>query len=145
MTQRPRADRLAAGHRANDQKGLLPRYDGVGQGAIGRVERQILLAREVAHQRSPLLGGLISDRPAKHGVAGFERIKDGLRRCLSLDLERHLAFDLDQIPQMRREDDPDHRRVCTSTESTAGRSRTIGFQLSPASADAYTWPPVVPK
>jgi hypothetical protein len=26
--------------------------------------------------------------------------------------------------------------VWTSTESTAGRSRTIGFQLSPASADA---------
>src|SRR5438128_2289262 len=38
-----------------------------------------------------------------------------------------------------------HPSVCTSTESTAGRSRTIGFQLSPASAEAYTWPPVVPK
>src|SRR6266852_7164541 len=35
--------------------------------------------------------------------------------------------------------------VCTSTDSTAGRSRTIGAQLSPASADAYTCPPVVPK
>src|SRR3977135_1599109 len=38
-----------------------------------------------------------------------------------------------------------HASVCTSTESTAGRSRTIGFQLSPASAEAYTCPPVVPK
>src|SRR5438093_182431 len=38
-----------------------------------------------------------------------------------------------------------HPSVCTSTESTAGRSRTIGFQLSPASAEAYTWPPGVPK
>ena len=38
-----------------------------------------------------------------------------------------------------------HARVCTSTESTAGRSRTIGFQLSPASAEAYTCPPLVPK
>src|SRR5581483_11084087 len=37
------------------------------------------------------------------------------------------------------------RSVCTSTESTAGRSRTIGAQLSPASGDAYTCPPVVPK
>jgi hypothetical protein len=27
-------------------------------------------------------------------------------------------------------------RVCTSTDSTAGRSRTMGFQLSHASADA---------
>ena len=40
---------------------------------------------------------------------------------------------------------PGHGRVCASTDSTAGRSRTIGAQLSPASADAYTWPPVVPK
>jgi hypothetical protein len=38
-----------------------------------------------------------------------------------------------------------HPIVCTSTESTAGRSRTIGFQLSPASAEVYTWSSVVPK
>ena len=35
---------------------------------------------------------------------------------------------------MRREHDSNHGSVCTSTESTAGRSRTIGAQLSPASA-----------
>ena len=29
-----------------------------------------------------------------------------------------------------------HPSVCTSTDSTAGRSRTIGVQLSPASAEA---------
>jgi len=33
----------------------------------------------------------------------------------------------------------------SSTETTAGRSRTIGFQVSPASFEAYTCPPVVPK
>src|SRR4030088_1843906 len=38
-----------------------------------------------------------------------------------------------------------HASVCTSTESTPGRSRTIGFQLSPASAEAYNCPPLVPK
>src|ERR1700674_3183242 len=38
-----------------------------------------------------------------------------------------------------------HASVCTSTESTPGKSRTIGAQLSPASADAYTCPPLVPK
>ena len=39
----------------------------------------------------------------------------------------------------------DHGKACTSTERTAGRSRTMGFQESPASEEAYTWPPVVPK
>ena len=72
-------------------------------------------------------------------------VEDGLRRRLSLDLDLHLTLDLSEIPQVRWEDDADHLRVCTSTESTAGRSRTMGFQLSPASADAYTCPPVVPK
>src|SRR5437016_6288178 len=38
-----------------------------------------------------------------------------------------------------------HASVCTSTESTPGRSRTIGDQLSPALAEAYTCPPLVPK
>ena len=47
--------------------------------------------------------------------------------------------------EMLRQYDANHASVCTSTESTAGRSRTIGFQLSPASAETYTWPPVVPK
>ena len=35
--------------------------------------------------------------------------------------------------------------VWTSTDKTGGRSRTIGVQLSPASADPYTCPPDVPK
>src|SRR5216683_4598674 len=35
--------------------------------------------------------------------------------------------------------------VCASTEYTAGRSRTMAVQLLPASAEAYTCPPVVPK
>ena len=35
--------------------------------------------------------------------------------------------------------------VWTSTEYTAGRSRTMGVQLSPPSDDPYTCPPVVPK
>ena len=35
--------------------------------------------------------------------------------------------------------------VCTSTDTTAGRSLTMAVQVSPPSRDAYTWPPVVPK
>src|ERR1700741_3319337 len=48
-------------------------------------------------------------------------------------------------PKNARKVGHSHDNVWTSTDSTAGRSRTIGFQLSPASAEQYTWPPVVPK
>jgi hypothetical protein len=53
-----------------------------------------------------------------------------------VNVEFYVAIDARQRAQMRRQNDTNHGSVCTSTESTAGRSRTIGFQLSPASADA---------
>ena len=43
----------------------------------------------------------------------------------------HLAVDAGQRSQMVGKHDADHGSVCTSTDTTAGRSRTIGVQLSP--------------
>src|SRR5262249_41493979 len=87
----------------------------------------------------------IADRPAEHGVGRLEGVEHRALRHLALDLEPHLAVDARQLPQVRGEDDADHGRVCTSTERTAGRSRTMGAHWSPASAEPYTCPPVVPK
>ena len=41
-----------------------------------------------------------------------------------------------EFPEVRRQDDPDHGSTWASTESTGGRSRTIGAQLSPPSGEA---------
>src|SRR6202008_2962543 len=62
-----------------------------------------------------------------------------------LDGQRHLAVHPRERPEVGRQDHPDHVSDWTSTDRTAGRSRTIGIQLSPPSAEPYTWPPVVPK
>src|SRR2546426_1701400 len=136
---------LAAGHRPHDQKRLRANRDRVGQRGIRRFVGQILLAGEDPHKRAALLRDVIADRPAQHRIAGLERVEDRALRGLTLDVERHLAVDVRQRPQMCRKHDSDHGSVWTSTESTAGRSRTMGAQVSPASADAYTCPPVVPK
>ena len=61
--------------------------------------------------------------------------------CLHL----YLAVTVCELAQVCRQHDAYHESVCTSTESTAGRSRTMGAQLSPESVEAYTCPPVVPK
>jgi hypothetical protein len=53
-----------------------------------------------------------------------------------LNVELHLAADARESSKMRRELNSDHGSVWTSTESTAGKSRTMGAQESPASADA---------
>ena len=129
----------------DDQKRLRARRDRVGQRRVRRLVRQILLAGEEPHERPALLRDVIADRAAQHRIAGLERVEDRALRDRALDVELHLAADVRQRPQMRRQHDSDHGSVCTSTESTAGRSRTMGAQLSPASADAYTCPPVVPK
>ena len=109
-----------------------------------RVVRQVLAAGEEAHEGPAPPARRVADRPAQHREAGLERVEHlrEARACLELDL----AVDLGEVLQVRRQHHADggHSRVCTSTESTAGRSRTIGAQLSPESAEAYTSPPVVP-
>src|SRR5262249_21498650 len=106
----------------------------------------ILLAGEEPHERAALLRDVVANRPAQHRIGGLERIEDRALRRGAVDVELYFAVDARERPQMSRQDDADdHDSVWPSTETTDGRSRTMGSQLSPASADAYTWPPVVPK
>src|SRR2546430_7680171 len=107
--------------------------------------RQIFFASEEPQERPALVRDLVADCAAQHWIPGFESVEHGALRRRTLDLEQHLTLNTRQCPQMWREHNSDHGSVWTSTESTAGRSRTIGAHVSPASADAYTCPPVVPK
>jgi hypothetical protein len=127
---------LTAGNSSDNQKGLHLRQHRLGQRRVRRVMGEILLAREEPHVRPALLRHVIADRPAQHRIARLKSVEDRALRHLALDLELHLAADVRQRSQMCREHDSDHGSVWTSTEYTAGRSRTIGAQLSPASADA---------
>ena len=91
------------------------------------------------HESPALLLDVIANGALQHRVASLKGIKNRPLRDLTLHFEVYLAADLRQRSQMRRQHDPNaptHASVWTSTESTAGRSRTIGFQESPASADA---------
>ncbi len=136
---------LAPGDGANDQKRFRARGDLFRQRGVRRFMGQVLSAGEKSHERSPLLRDLIADGPAEHRIPGFEGIENRALRDRTLDLEPYLTLDPREFFELRRERHPDHGRVWTSTESTAGRSRTMGIQLSPASLEAYTCPPVVPK
>src|SRR4051812_46185452 len=115
---------------------FLAAGDGVGQRRIRRVVGEVLLAGEEAQEGAALLGDVVADRPPQHRIAGFERVEDGALGHGSLDLELDVSIDAGEDPQMRRQHDADHGRVWTSTERTAGRSWTMGVQVSPASAEA---------
>src|SRR5439155_27351395 len=97
---------------------------------------EVLLAGEEADERAAPSRDVIADRSREHRVAGLERVEHGALRDRALDLQLHLAVDVRQLPEVCRKHDPDHGSVWTSTDRTAGRSRTIGVQLSPASAEA---------
>ena len=136
---------LASGDRPNDAKGLAPGDHIVRDGRVGGLEGQILPAGEEAQHGAPFFRCVIPNRPTQHGISGLQGIQDRPLGDRPLDLEADLFSNASQVAQVVRQDNPDHGNVWTSTERTAGRSRTIGAQLSPASAEAYTWPPVVPK
>src|SRR6266481_2515291 len=99
---------------------------------------KILLAGEEPQERPTLLRDMVADRPPQHRITRFQRVDHGMLRHRALDLDLHLAGHMRQPSQVCWEHDTDHGSVWTSTESTAGRSRTMGAQLSPASAEQYT-------
>src|SRR5579863_10057027 len=107
--------------------------------------RQILLAGEEPHEWPALLRDVIAHGPAQHRIVPLKSVENGALRSLTLDFKFQFALNRRQSPQMRREYDSNHGNVCTSTESTAGRFWAMAVQVSPASGDAYTCPPEVPK
>src|SRR5437899_10988990 len=107
--------------------------------------RQILATGKKSNHGAPELGNVVAYCSAQHRVFCLYRIEHCTLTHWSLDSQFQFAINPCERAQVRRENDANHFRVCTSTDSTAGRSRTMGFQLSPASAYAYTCPPVVPN
>jgi hypothetical protein len=132
-------------HRPYYQQRLLPIRNRLRQQCIRRLMRQIFLTCKKSQKRSSLQRSMIANRPLQRWILCLQRIQHSPLRNRPGDVERHLTLDARQRSQMRRQFNPDHASVWTSTERTAGRSRTIGVQLSPESDDPYTCPPVVPK
>jgi hypothetical protein len=79
--------------------------------------------------------GSVPDTTASgSGASGC--VNDGALCDGRLKVEFDFAADARKPAQVRRENDANHGSVWTSTDSTVGRSRTIGDHVSPASADA---------
>src|SRR5262249_27765010 len=104
-----------------------------------------LFAAVETHERPTLLRLVVANTALEHRIARLDRVEHGSLRHRPRHVHRDLARQPRQRAQVDGQDDADHGRDCTSTDRTAGRSRTIGDQVSPESADAYTCPPVVPK
>ena len=86
--------------------------------------------------RSPRFGTVFPNRAAQHRESRFECIENRALRHDALYLQLDLAAATRERLQVMRQMHTNHGIVCTSTERTGGRSRTMGIQWSPASAEA---------
>src|SRR6185369_1675466 len=107
--------------------------------------RYILTAGKKSQQRPALSSDVIANGPTQHWITSLECIEDRTSRHVAFNLELHISANARERSQLCRQYHEDHVSVWTSTESTGGRSRTIGVHVSPPSGEPYTCPPVVPK
>src|SRR5581483_4321474 len=135
----------AAGQGPDHQERLGAARHRLGERRVRRLVREVPLAGEEPHERPAAVREVVPDGAGEHGVGGLERVEHGALGDRALDPDPYLAVHPGEAAEVLRQHDPDHVSVTASTESTGGRSRTIGAQVSPASAETYTWPPVVPK
>src|SRR5437870_11658000 len=126
----------ATGDCAHDEEGFFAFRDWVGQGSIGRFVRNVFAASEEADERATLERVVLANRAAPHRVFVFERAAHIFHRRRAIKSDMHFVADFGESPEVMRKNNSNHLSVCTSTDRTAGRSRTIGFHESPLSADA---------
>ena len=107
--------------------------------------RQILAASEESDERPPLSGNGVSKSPLERRIPLLECVENRLLRCFARNVEFHLSIGSSQRAEVVGKSHTNHGRVCTSTDSTGGRSWTIACQLSPESEETYICPPEVPK
>src|ERR1700722_9175153 len=115
--------------------------------------RQVLFAGKEPQEWPSHQRFMIADSPTQHGITSFECIEHRANGDWRRNFQRDNAIDAREVAQMignlyaYRVGRIRHTQasVCTSTDSTAGKSCTIAFHESPPSGETYTWPPVVPK
>lgn len=97
--------------------------------------RQILAASEESDERPPLSRNGVSKSPLERRKALLECVENRLLRRFARNIELHLSTGSSQNAEVIGKSHTNHGRVCTSTDSTGGRSWTAACQLSPESED----------
>jgi hypothetical protein len=99
---------LTTGHGTHDQQRLSTCGNGLWQQCIRRFVRQVLFAGEDPYERATLLRHVVTDCPAQHWIASFERVQYRALRHLAHEVQRHFTIHARQRSQMCRKDDPYH-------------------------------------
>src|SRR5437773_12138366 len=117
MRERRRsAEPLAASDGPYDEKRFCTRCDRLGQRRIGRLKGIIFLASEEPQKGTALVGDMIADRAAQHGILRLEGIEHRPLRDRTFDGDLHFGAVARQRAQVSRKHDADHGSVWTRSE-----------------------------
>ncbi len=123
---------LAASQGPPDDEWFAAVDDRFGQGRIRRIVRHVPLAAKIANKIATLMGDMVANGAAEHRVLGLKCVEDRVGCYRGRNFEGDLRAGPSQVAQMVRQGNSDfgpcHGNVCTSTDNTLGRSRTIVVQ-----------------
>src|SRR5215213_997428 len=95
----------------------------------------VFTAGEKSQQRTTLTGDVVANGATQHRVSSLDRIEYRASCHVALNLKLHISTEARERSQVCRQYNQNHVSVWTSTESTGGRSRTIGAHVSPPSGE----------
>src|SRR5439155_24149214 len=96
---------LPARDRTDHEERFLPGGDVVRQWCIRRLVRKILLACEEPYERAAVPSRVVTYGAPQHRIGGLQCVEDGALRHRALHVERDLAADVRERPQMVRKHD----------------------------------------
>lgn len=91
---------LAAGDGPDDHERLGAGSDLLGKRRVQGLMGNVFFAGEEAQERAALLGDVVADGAAEHGITGFEGIQNGAGRDLACNVQLNVTFDLSESAQM---------------------------------------------
>jgi hypothetical protein len=91
---------------------------------IEGLQGEILLAGVVAEESSALLGDMIANRAAEHGIAVFEGVERGAEGYRAVNVEVDFALDVSEGAEVKREGDADHVMGDSFRSRLRSRSRS---------------------
>src|ERR1700687_2949308 len=104
----PRNFGLAAGNSPDNEEGLLPGCNCVGQREVRRLVRQVFLASKEPQERSPLLRAMLADGATQHRITGLKRVENRAQRDRTFDFELDFTSDMRQRAKVLRQFDSNH-------------------------------------
>jgi hypothetical protein len=99
--------------------------------------REVFGTGEEAKEGTALLGEMVANGAAEHGVGGFESVQRRAEGDGRLDVEFDFAVDFGEIAEMRRKDDANHGCLISKVTENEVKGYRFAVKSSKAAGGKY--------